>query len=207
MTDYRLTEDGIEAPEREERRAEKLELRMEGDQPVLDGYATVYDFRYDINGGPENGGFTEVISRGAAAKSANEADVRLLINHDGVPLARTKSGTLTLESDDVGLRVRAELDPANPRVQELRSAMDRGDADQMSFAFRALRQSYDSKTDTRTISEVKLYDVSVVTYPANPATVVKMRADEPAAETATPSNGRNLELAKRQAEADKTRRR
>lgn len=207
MTEYRLTEDGLEAPEREERRAEKLELRMEGDQPVLDGYATVYDFRYDINGGPENGGFTEVIARGAAAKSAQEADVRLLINHDGVPLARTKSGTLTLESDDVGLRVRAELDPANPRVQELRSAMDRGDADQMSFAFRALRQSFDSKTDTRTINEVKLYDVSVVTYPANPATVVKMRADEPEAETATPSAGRSLELAKRQAEADKSRRR
>jgi HK97 family phage prohead protease len=207
MTDYRRTEDGIEAPEREERRAEKLELRMEGDRPVLDGYATVYGYRYDIAGGPDMGGFTEVIARGAATKSAAEADVRLLINHDGTPLARTKSGTMTLESDDVGLRVRAELDPLNPKVQELRSAMDRGDVDQMSFAFKALQQSFDSQTDTRTISEVKLYDVSVVTYPANPATVVKMRADEPEAETATPSAGRTLELAKRQAEADKSRRR
>ena len=208
MTDYRRTDEGLEAPEREERRIERLELRMEGDLPVLDGYATVYDYRYDIGGGPDMGGFTEVIARGAAAKSAKEADVRLLINHDGIALARTKSGTLQLESDDVGLRVRAELDPSNPRVAELRSAMERGDVDQMSFAFRAVRSSFDSKTDVRTISEVKLYDVSVVTYPANPATVVKMRADEPEAEQAsTPAPGRDLELAKRQAEADKSRRR
>ena len=201
MTDYRRTDEGVETPEREQRTvsATGLELRAEdGKPPTLSGYALVYENRYDIGGGPDNGGFTETIARGAAAKSAGEADVRLLINHAGVPLARSKSGTLKLESDDIGLRVDAELDPANPAVAELRSAMSRGDLDQMSFAFKAVRQSFDTNTEVRTINELKLYDVSVVTFPANPATVAQMRTDEPAG--VTPPAGRSLALARRQLE-------
>jgi HK97 family phage prohead protease len=204
--EYRVSDDGIEVPEVEHRRLADVELRMDGDTPVLDGYALVYEYRYDIGGGPDAGGFTEVISRGAAAKSAGEADVRLLVNHDGVPLARSKGGegTLKLESDDIGLKVRAELDPSNPTVQELRSAMSRGDIDQMSFAFRVPkgegRQTFDSKTSLRTIREVQLFDVSVVTYPANPATVAKLRTDEAPIEEATLEvvPGRSLDVARAQ---------
>jgi HK97 family phage prohead protease len=206
--EYRRTDDGLEVPEIEHRRLADVELRMDGDVPVLEGYALVYEYRYDIGGGPEAGGFTEVISRGAAAKSAGEADVRLLVNHDGVPLARSKGGegTLTLSSDDVGLKVRAELDPANPTVQELRSAMSRGDLDQMSFAFKIPkgenRQEWSSDYSLRTIREVQLFDVSVVTYPANPATVAKLRSDEAPVEEATlevvPT--RSLDVARAQAE-------
>jgi HK97 family phage prohead protease len=206
--EYRRTDDGLEVPEVEHRRLADVELRMDGDVPVLEGYALVYEYRYDIAGGPEAGGFTEVIARGAAAKSAGEADVRLLVNHDGVPLARSKGGegTLTLSSDDVGLKVRAELDPANPTVQELRSAMGRGDLDQMSFAFKIPkgenRQEWSSDYSLRTIREVQLFDVSVVTYPANPATVAKLRSDEAPVEEATlevvPT--RSLDVARAQAE-------
>jgi HK97 family phage prohead protease len=206
--EYRRTDDGLEVPEVEHRRLADVELRMDGDVPVLEGYALVYEYRYDIGGGPEDGGFTEVIARGAAAKSAGEADVRLLVNHDGVPLARSKGGegTLTLSSDDVGLKVRAELDPANPTVQELRSAMGRGDLDQMSFAFKIPkgenRQEWSSDYSLRTIREVQLFDVSVVTYPANPATVAKLRSDEAPVEEATlevvPT--RSLDVARAQAE-------
>ena len=206
--EYRRTDDGLEVPEVEHRRLADVELRMDGDVPVLEGYALVYEYRYDIAGGPEAGGFTEVIARGAAAKSAGEADVRLLVNHDGVPLARSKGGegTLTLSSDDVGLKVRAELDPANPTVQELRSAMSRGDLDQMSFAFKIPkgenRQEWSSDYSLRTIREVQLFDVSVVTYPANPVTVAKLRSDEAPVEEATlevvPT--RSLDVARAQAE-------
>lgn len=206
--EYRLTDDGVETPEVEHRRLADVELRMDGDTPVLEGYALVYEYRYDVAGGPEAGGFTEVIARGAAAKSAGEADVRLLVNHDGVPLARSKGGegTLRLESDDIGLKVRAELDPSNPTVQELRSAMARGDLDQMSFAFRIPkgenRQEWSSDYSLRTIREVQLFDVSVVTYPANPATVAKLRNDEAPAEQADapPATGRSLDVARAQAE-------
>jgi HK97 family phage prohead protease len=206
--EYRRTDDGLEVPEIEHRRLADVELRMDGDVPVLEGYALVYEYKYDIGGGPEEGGFTEVIARGAAAKSAGEADVRLLVNHDGVPLARSRGGkgTLQLKSDDVGLKVRAELDPSNPTVQELRSAMNRGDLDQMSFAFKVPRgegrQEWSSDYSLRTIREVQLFDVSVVTYPANPATVAKLRSDEAPVEEATlevvPT--RSLDVARAQAE-------
>jgi HK97 family phage prohead protease len=204
MTEYRRTEDGVETPERESRAVTGLELRNAdgSDNPVLTGYALVYDTRYDIGGGPESGGFTEIIARGAAAKSAGEADVKLLVNHGGVPLARSKSGTLTLESDDIGLRVSAELDPSNPVVAELRSAMSRGDMDEMSFAFRATRQDWSDDYEVRTIRELKLYDVSVVTFPANPATVAQLRESAvPVESAATPPSGRSLALARRQLEA------
>ena len=206
--EYRRTADGIDVPELEHRRLADVELRMDDDIPVLEGYALVYEYKYDIGGGPEEGGFTEVIARGAAAKSAGEADVRLLVNHDGVPLARSRGGqgTLQLKSDDVGLKVRAELDPSNPTVQELRSAMNRGDLDQMSFAFKVPRgegrQEWSSDYSLRTIREVQLFDVSVVTYPANPATVAKLRSDEAPVEEATlevvPT--RSLDVARAQAE-------
>ncbi len=102
--------------------------------------------------------------------------MRLLINHDGLPLARTKSGTLTLEQDDVGLLCDAHLDGESPLVRSLKSAMDRGDADQMSFAFRVTQQDWNDDYTDRTIREAQLFDVSVVTYPANPATSVSLRS-------------------------------
>ena len=196
MNEYRRTDAGVEVPERESRAVSRgVELREEPDGSlVLEGYATVYDYRYEVGGQPPMG-FGETIARGAAAKSAQEADVRLLVNHDGVPLARTKSRTLTLTSDDVGLHVRAELDPTSPAVIELRSAMGRGDIDAMSMAFRVLREEWTDNNNERTIRELKLYDVSIVTYPTNPATVALIRNDTP------PQVGMPLGLATAQAEA------
>ena len=202
---YTRSADGVDVPEREVRKLAKLEVRATPDGgATLEGYATVYNYAYDLGGGPSQGGFTEIIASGAAAKSAGEADVRLLVNHDGIPLARTKSGTMTLQSDDIGLRVSAQLDPSNPMAASLRSAMERGDMDQMSFAFKVIRDSWDAQYDVRTIHEVKLYDVSVVTYPASAATVAKIRSeDTQGSEMAT---GRSVEMAKRQLEAITARR-
>ncbi|MEX0768221.1 MAG: HK97 family phage prohead protease [Microthrixaceae bacterium] len=198
--------DGFErgvALDREVRKLEKVEIRATEDGgTILEGYATVYDYAYSI-GDMDRGGFMETIAAGAAAKSANEADVRLLINHEGIPLARTKSGTMTLTSDDIGLRVMAELDPTNPVSASLRSAMERGDMDQMSFAFRVLRDEWSADYSERKIYELKLFDVSMVTYPANPATVAKVRNDDTLSETAS---GRSVEMAKRQLEAITARR-
>ena len=201
---YTRSADGVDVPEREVRKLAKLEVRATPDGgATLEGYATVYNYAYDLGGGPAAGGFTEIIASGAAAKSAGEADVRLLVNHDGIPLARTKSGTMTLQSDDIGLRVSAQLDPSNPMAASLRSAMERGDMDQMSFAFKVLRDSWDQQYNVRTIHEVKLYYVSVVTYPASAATVAKLRNDAQGSEQAT---GRSVEMAKRQLEAITARR-
>ena len=201
---YKRGVDGVDVPQREVRKLEKLEVRATPDGgAILEGYATVYDYAYSI-GDVDRGGFMETIMSGAAAKSAGEADVRLLINHEGIPLARTRSGTMTLESDDIGLRVTAELDPMNPLSASLRSAMERGDMDQMSFAFRVLRDEWNSDYSERKIYELKLFDVSMVTYPANPATVAKVRSDD--TQDSEHATGRSVEMAKRQLEAIPARR-
>ena len=146
----------------------------------LRGYATVYDEAYPVAGGPDAGGWNETIERGATAKSIKDgADTRLLFDHDGIPLARTASGTMRLLSDDLGMMVDADLDPSSPYAQSVRSAVMRGDADQMSFAFRVTRQEWNEDYTDRRIKEVQLFDASVVTYPASEATVVQMNSTTP----------------------------
>ncbi len=174
--------------------------RDEAGNPVLDGYATVYEYPYDVAGGAPYG-WSETIAEGACTRSVRERDdVRLLVNHEGVAIARTKSRTLELESDNVGLRCAPTLDGASPLVQTLASAMDREDMDEMSFAFQVLRQEWNADYTERRILEVKLFDVSVVTYPANPAAVAQLRADDPAPEIAPVPTGMSLALARAQAQ-------
>lgn len=194
----------------------KPELRSDPKgSTTFDGYASTYDNWYPIFGGPSAGGFNERIRRGAADKSAAEADVVFVLDHgdsgSGMPIARTRPGTLTLESDAVGLRALIpELDKIrNPDARYMESVMEDGSADQMSFAFRATRQEWNDDYTERTITEVKLYDVSLVTFPANDQTSAVLRkADEPSAEKPEekPPAGRSLALAKRIAEASKSRR-
>jgi uncharacterized protein len=173
-----------------EARSAKIEHRAaDNGDPIIDGYATVYGWPYDVAGGPDAYGWEEVIEPGACAKSVREKDdVRLLFDHEGVPLARTKSGTLVLESDDIGLRCTTPngVDMRSPLVQTIASALERGDLDEMSFAFRVLRQEWSPDYMQRRILEVQLFDGSVVTYPANPATVVGLRDQTPPAEQPAP---------------------
>jgi HK97 family phage prohead protease len=148
-----------------------LELRAADDSDTLVGYAAVFDAP------SEPMPFTEFVRRGAFAKTLNDgADVRLLVDHEGVPLARTKSGTLILEEDDRGLRVEAKLDPTNPDAQRILSAMRRGDLSQMSFAFKTVKDSWSKDRAVRELKEVQLFDVSVVTYPAYEDTIVSLRS-------------------------------
>jgi len=147
-----------------------LEMRADGDGKTLIGYAAVFDSP------SEPLPWTEFVRRGAFAKTINDgADVRLLIDHEGVPLARTKSGTLRLAEDETGLRIEASLDDSNPDAAKLLSAMRRGDISQMSFAFETVKDAWSDDRRTRELKEVRLYDVSVVTYPAYEQTMVQLR--------------------------------
>jgi HK97 family phage prohead protease len=121
--------------------------------------------------------FKETIAPGAFRKTLSETpDVRLLINHEGLPLARTKNGTLTLTEDDRGLFMDAVIADTS-EGRDLYKLVERGDVDQMSFAFRVIRQKWSEDRSTRTLTEVSLADgdVSVVTYPAYPTTSVEAR--------------------------------
>jgi hypothetical protein len=149
------------------------EIREADDGKVgLRGYAALFD-------SPAHG---EVIRSGAFTKTlADGADVRMLVNHEGVPLARTRSGTLMLSTDERGLIFEVpELDMENPTAREVVSAIKRGDLDQCSFAFSPVREAYDKDTRTRELLEVKLFDVSVVTYPWYDDTSVGLRDVEAA---------------------------
>jgi len=127
--------------------------------------------------------FIETIAPGAFRKTLSETpDVRLLINHEGLPLARTKNGTMTLIEDDRGLYMDAQIADTS-EGRDLYKLVERGDVDQMSFAFRVIRQKYNEDRTTRTLTEVSLADgdVSVVTYPAYVMTSVEAREQMKAA--------------------------
>lgn len=157
----------------------RLELREEGDSPLLrfSGYASVFDSAYPV------GDFEEVIERGAFKRTLSESrDVVLTLDHgrsgSGLPLARTTSGTLSLEEDERGLLVSASLDPSDPDVALLRPKMARGDVNQMSFAFRATADSWNAGRTLRTVRGVTLNhgDVRVVTSGANAQTEALLRS-------------------------------
>jgi len=161
-----------------------LELRELDGALKLDGWASVTEHTYDM------GWYEETIKRGAFAKTLSERpDVQLLLNHEGLPLARTLSGTLQLAEDGRGLHVNATLEPDDLDVQRLAPKVARGDIDQMSFAFRVIRQQWtyfedddttSEEKDKRDILEVNIDrgDVSVVNQGANDATSFSLRDAE-----------------------------
>lgn len=156
----------------------RLEVRgLGGDEPpVVVGYATVYDEPYEV--WDWLGSYTEEVTKGAASKTVKEADVRYFYNHDGLVLARTRPGTLKLSDDDHGVRYEATLDTRQSVAMDLAYAIDRGDLDGSSMAFEVLRQEWNGDYDYRWIKELKLFDVSTVAFPANPATDAGLRMQE-----------------------------
>jgi phage head maturation protease len=77
---------------------------------------------------------------------------------------------------DPNLRAVTELDPKNPDVQRVRSAVGRGDLDQMSIGMRVKDQEWNDDYTEREIREIELFDVSVVTFPASPTTTASLRS-------------------------------
>jgi len=142
--------------------------------PVIEGYAAVFDTISE-----ELFGFFEMIEPGAFARAVSgEDDVRALWNHDErYVLGRTKSGTLTLNEDEVGLRVRI-LPPDAQWARDAMESIRRGDVDQMSFGFKTLEDTWDMRDGSplRRVKSVKLFDVSPVTFPVYPQTTVSVRS-------------------------------
>jgi hypothetical protein len=147
------------------------EFREEGGVLRFKGHAAVFDRLADL------GSFRERVSRGAFATTIRSGgiDTAFLYNHeqDSV-MARSGSGTLRLSEDRAGLLVHADLDRDDFDVQRIVPKMRRGDLDRMSFAFSVSNpqgglwddQPEDGGKPIRTLVEVRLYDVSVVTFPA-----------------------------------------
>lgn len=167
---------GKDKDKREARPARSLEIREAHDGSVtVEGYAAVFNEETVIGGQ-----WREQIAPGAFTDAIGRDDVVFLINHEGLPLARTRSGTLQLSEDERGLKMRASLDMSDPDVRAIVPKMKRGDLDKMSFAFIPTRQSWDDEAQMprRTIEEAELYDVSIVTTPAYDGTEIGLRSLE-----------------------------
>jgi len=151
------------------------EIRADADGIKVEGYAAVFRQTADIGGM-----FREVIERGAFKEAIGRDDVVFLINHEGLPLARTRSGTLMLSEDDHGLKISTTLDAEDPDVKSIVGKMKRGDLDKMSFAFFSEVQEWDHAQEPplRTIRKAALHDVSIVTTPAYQGTEIALRSLE-----------------------------
>ena len=161
-----------------------FELRATSDGLTFEGYAALYDtpsarlsFR-EIRGGAP---FREVIRPGAFRKSLDaKPNITLRYQHDmrTLPLASTKSGTMTITDDGKGLRVQAVL-PDNEWGRPVRDAIARGDIGGMSFRFQKVLDKWDTDggENVRSLLEVKLdKEVSVTEFPAYPDTIATVRA-------------------------------
>jgi len=149
------------------------------------GHAAVFDERTSI-GNPLSWGFYEQVAPGSFTKTIQEADVRFLIDHDpSLLLARTRSGTLRLSEDKLGLAADADLAPTT-YGRDLAVLLERGDVSQMSFGFQVVKDDWTVEqvetndgnsvdVEVRTIREAKLFDVSVVTFPAYEGTDAQLR--------------------------------
>lgn len=141
---------------------------------VLEGYAVIFNsptvlFRYgDVE-------YKEVIDA-KAFEECDTSDCCLKYNHGGMLLARTRGGSLQLKVDEKGLFFRAELFETSTS-KDVYSIVKQGGLDKCSFAFQVREESFDEKTNTRTILKIeKLYDVAVVDIPAYDDTSVHARS-------------------------------
>lgn len=151
-----------------------FEVRAEPEGMMVEGYAAVLDsptVMYEIDGVE----YKEVIDR-KAFDQAQMQDVVMNFDHQGKPVARTKNGTLTLDVDGYGLRVRADLS-STADSRSLFEEIKAGLIDKMSFAFSVKEESYDRQTRTRRITGIKrVYDVAAVSVPAYDTTSIMARS-------------------------------
>lgn len=147
--------------------------RAEDGNLYIEGYFAVYNSRYDLWDGAY-----ETIAPGAF-DGETDGDVRALANHDStLVLGRTTAGTLTLRTDERGLWGSIVVNQQDQDAMNLYERVRRGDVSQCSFGFDILEQDVqyqDGEPTVWTIRKVKLYEVSVVTFPAYTDTSVTVR--------------------------------
>lgn len=174
-----------------------FQTRSDDTGPVIAGYFAVFNNPTELWPG-----CIEQIAPGAFASSLG-LDVRALIDHDTrLVIGRTVAGTLTLREDESGLYGEIKINEHDSDAMNLYARVQRGDVSQCSFGFDIVAEDYvvspDGQTCTWTIREVKLYEVSVVTFPAYDATSVSARdADSAASLKSTRLERRKKELLER----------
>ena len=165
---------------KQERRGMLLEMRAKPDGTggtdfVFEGYGATFDQPFEM-WDPWGDPYSEVVREGAFTRSLGNPglDVPFLIGHNdaGIPLARTRNGTMQLSQDSRGLHVQATMDGSRSDVRNLASAVERGDLDEMSIGFVTMGHEWSPDWETRAMTDLELHrgDVSAVALAANPST-------------------------------------
>lgn len=154
--------------------ASKFETREDGNELKIEGYFAVFNSIYQIFDD-----LSESVAPGAFDDTLGD-DIRALINHDSsLVLGRNTAHTLELRQDEHGLWGSITINPNDQDAMNLYARVQRGDVDQCSFGFDILSEDYDVREDGSvhwTIKKVRLYEVSVCTFPAYEETNVKARS-------------------------------
>lgn len=176
----------------------RIQTRASGDAAakVFTGHAAVFNSRTSI-GNPLRWGWYEEVADGAFTKTLAEGDARFLVDHDSrLLVARVSAGDLQLAEDDIGLASTVDpLDEELSYVRDLVRNLEKRRITGMSFGFYVVRDEWstievevtgaDGKTtlaeaELRRILEIRLLEVSAVTFPAYEDTDAGLRklADE-----------------------------
>ena len=154
----------------------KFETREENGELKIEGYFAVFNSVYQIFDD-----LSESVAPGAFDDTLGE-DIRALIDHNTrLVLGRNTAHTLELRVDSHGLFGSITINPKDQDAMNLYARVQRGDVDQCSFGFDILSEDYDVRDDGSvhwTIKKVKLYEVSVCTFPAYEETNVQARSAE-----------------------------
>lgn len=146
------------------------------DEMKIAGYFVVFNTETEIY----DGMFEEISDK--AFKDIDLTDIRALADHDTAKvLGRTKSKTLTLKVDEKGLFGEITINPEDSEAVNLYQRVKRGDIDQCSFGFSISNETMEQREDGTTkwtITEIELFEVSVVTFPAYADTSVEARSEQ-----------------------------
>ena len=156
--------------------ASEFKTREDGEELRIEGYFAVFNSNYDIFDGA-----SESIAPGAFTDTLG-GDIRALIDHETMyVLGRNQAATLELREDSHGLWGSILVNPNDQDAMNLYSRVQRGDVDQCSFGFDILEEETEFRDDGSvhwTIKKVKLYEVSVCTFPAYSETSVTARKEQ-----------------------------
>ena len=160
--------------------ASEFKTREDGEQLRIECYFAVFNSIYELWNGA-----SESVAPGAFADTLG-GDIRALIDHETMyVLGRNQAGTLELREDSHGLWGSILINPNDQDAMSLYARVQRGDVNQCSFGFEILSEETDFRDDGTvhfTITEVRLHEVSVCTFPAYAETSVQARKEDRAHE-------------------------
>lgn len=156
------------------RETREMELRIQQNESsyTVEGYASTFEpyVLMSIDGKD----YSERIDP-KAFDDADLSDVVFRVDHEGAVYARTSAGTVSLDIDEHGLHNVTDLSRTQ-RSRDLYEDIAAGNYPKMSFAFTVAEDHYERDTRTRVIDRIaKVFDISAVSFPANPTTNLSAR--------------------------------